>query len=475
MSATSRPTQRPDDERLLASAAWAADLGLYEWDLDRDSVRWLNDWCGHYDIDPCEGEQHGVRWRERVHPDDRARARHEYDEHIAGRRDRYESEYRIRTRSGAWRWIRNRGYVIRGGPGGRPRRLLGICVDVDERRRVEAALEHSRRSLEALAAAAPIWMVLTDADGRIEFLNRPLAARGIEPAAARGQPVTLLASDPEEAARIDAVRREIVRSGRPQMHTMLLKDGRAIAAWANPLIEGGAVVGIAAVILDVSERRNRERDLLDAVTAEQRRFGHDLHDGLGQELTGIALLLKTLCLRAASEAPALEAALEEVLEYANGAIATSRTVARGVSPVGGEHGGLAEALQELVGRVRRQGGLEISYQPRGGGPELEPLLGDNLYRIAQEAVTNALRHSGARRLVLRLEHSATGVRLAVEDDGCGLPPGADALGGLGLRIMRARAELVGARLVVSALAPQGTRVECSREWPAPPRGAARRR
>ncbi len=63
------------DERLLDAAVWDEELGAYEWDLETDSVRWLNDWCRHYDIDPCVGSAHGVRWRERVHPEDRVRAR----------------------------------------------------------------------------------------------------------------------------------------------------------------------------------------------------------------------------------------------------------------------------------------------------------------------------------------------------------------------------------------------------------------
>ncbi len=471
MTAKSRPKPPRSSKRPVDAAAWAADLGLYEWDIGSDTVRWLNDWCRHYNLDPCEGAQHGIRWRERVHPDDRAGARLEFDEHVAGRRDRYEAEYRIRTLGGAWRWIRNRGYVVRTGPGRRARKLLGICVDVDERKRAEAALDRSRRSLEALAAAAPIWMLLVDTDGAVEFLNRPLAERGLDPLLARGRPLSALSSDPDEAARIEALRKLIMRTGEPQMYSTLLKDGRAIAAWANPVIADGRVAGIAAVILDVTERRNRERDLLDAVTGEQRRFAHDLHDGLGQELTGIALLLKTLLVRAEKDAPALAAALEEVLEYANGAIATSRAVARGVSPIGREHGGLAQALRDLTDRVRRQGGPAVEYRVGAAAEadDLEPLLADNLYRIAQEAIANAVRHGDARQITVRLERSPLRIRLAVEDDGGGLPVGAGEGEGLGLRIMRDRAELVGARLRIGARKPRGTRVECVREWPAPAR------
>jgi signal transduction histidine kinase len=310
-------------------------------------------------------------------------------------------------------------------------------------------------------------MILTDADGIVEFMNRPLHRRGIEPAAARGRPVTALGADAEEAARIEALREQVIRSARPQTQTLLLKDGRALAVWINPVLDGGVVVGLAAVVLDVSERRNRERELLDAVTAEQRRFAHDLHDGLGQELTGISLLLKTLVGRAAKEAPGLVKPLTEVLAYASGAIATSRAVARGVSPVGREHGGLGQALRDLVERVRRQGGPQVSCQLRGAAAdELEPLLADNLFRIGQEALSNAIRHSGARHIAVRLERSPTALRLAIEDDGHGIAAGAERGAGLGLRIMRGRAELVGAQFLVHTLAPHGTRIECLREWPA---------
>ena len=92
--------RRHYEESLLESAVWTAELGAYEWDVKTDRVRWLNRWCEHYDIDPCEGERHGERWRTLVHPEDRAQARREFDEHGAGRRERYEAEYRIGTRSG---------------------------------------------------------------------------------------------------------------------------------------------------------------------------------------------------------------------------------------------------------------------------------------------------------------------------------------------------------------------------------------
>ncbi|MBS0372977.1 MAG: PAS domain-containing protein [Proteobacteria bacterium] len=456
----SRSTPRQDDARLLAAAVWAADVGAYEWDLRRDRVRWLNDWCRRYGLDPCEGAHHGRRWRARVHPDDRIASRHEYAEHLAGNRDRYESEYRIRTLDGSWRWIRNRGYVVRDRRG---ERLVGLCVDVDERKRTEAALEHSRRSLEALAAAAPIWMLLLDPLGNVEFLNRPMRQRGIEPEALRGRPVATVAADGDEARRIESLRQRVLRSGESQTLTLTLADGRAIEVFATPVREAGAITGIAAVALDVSERRDRERELLAAVTAEQRRFARDLHDGLGQELTGISLLARSLARPLAAAAPALLPGLEELVAATTAAIATSREVARGVSPVALGEGGLSGALRELAARNRRRGGpaVRCRLSDRAGRP-CDALVADNLYRIAQEAIGNANRHAGAREVRLGFDRTARRLRLVVEDDGVGLAPGDEGRGGLGLRIMRARAELIGAQLVISAAPGQGTRVECLR-------------
>ena len=466
MDPRSTPRPRQDDLTLLEAAVWAAELGAYEWDMSADRNRWLNNWCQHHDIDPCEGEKHSVRWRDNVHPDDRAAARVEFDAHLAGERDHYESEYRMRTLGGEWRWVRNRAYVVRGPNPGDPLRLIGVCLDIDARRQLAVELGRSRRNFEALAAAAPIWMLLLDAAGNIEFANRSML--GQSPAALIGRPISSVVSEATEAAAVEAFRASVMRSPTPQMYSIVLKDGRSIGTWATRIVQDERVTGVASVSVDLSERRTRERDLLEAVTREQRRFGQDLHDGLGQELTGIALLVKTLVRRAEKEAPALCAELVEVLDYVNGAIASSREVARGASPVGREHGGLGRALLELARRWPTEGELRVrcSVDTRAGDA-LEPLVAENLYRIAQEAVSNAVRHSGARRIELVLAHgtSSDGVRLTVEDDGGGIRADQMLVDGLGLKIMRARAELVGAVLRVGGRSPHGIRIECVWEGP----------
>lgn len=462
------------EERRTTSADWSADLGAYEWDFRTDRVRWLNHWCEFYDIDPCDGEQHGERWRALVHPEDRVQARREFDEHLAGRRERYEAEYRVLTRSGTWRWIRNRAHVVRSSVDGREECMVGTCVDVDERKRAELELGRTQRKLEALAAAAPIWMVLTDAEGVIEFVNRTMRCLPVPAEAAVGHNIVSLFADPAEAARIEEFRRTVVHERRPQTHTLVLENDVALTTWAQPILEGGRVVGIASVTADVSERRSRERDLLAAVTREQQRFGRDLHDGLGQELTGISLLVKALCGTAAREAPGLVERLEEISRHVNTALSTTRTVAQGVFPVSGEQGGLARALQELVRRWRDTRGANVQCRfITSDARTLEPLLADSFYHIAQEALTNAMKHSGAAEITIELRQSARRLRLSVLDDGRGIPPAAGRRSGLGLNIMRVRAELAGAQLKIEARPEGGTRVDCRYSWrcgkPAAPR------
>ncbi|HEY2678312.1 MAG TPA: PAS domain-containing protein [Steroidobacteraceae bacterium] len=458
-----------DEGTLLESDVWTADLGAYEWDITNDRVRWLNRWCESHGIDPCDGERHGERWRALVHPEDRTWARREFDEHMAGRRERYEAEYRVRTATGDWLWIRNRAYIIRSSVDGREERMVGVCVDVDERKRAELALERTQRSLEALAAAAPVWMILTDAQGVVEFVNRPLHC--LTAATATGRNILSLFADPAEAARLDEFRKSVIEECTTQMHTMILEDGRALATWARPIMEDDRVVGIASATADVSERQGRERQLLAAINREQRRFGRDLHDGLGQELTGIALLVKSLSNRAEKESPALAAALEEILSHVTTAITTTRAVARGVSPVGREQGGLAHALQDLARQWRETRGANIKCRVEiSHARELEPMLADNFYRIAQEALTNAMQHSGASEILMELRHSERRLSLTVTDDGRGITPAADRGGGLGLHIMRGRAELAGAQLKVGTCEGSGgTRIECHYIWRGPGR------
>jgi PAS domain S-box-containing protein len=246
-------------------------------------------------------------------------------------------------------------------------------------------------------------------------------------------------------------------------------DGTRVeaAAVASRLQLGGEPYAVY-VVQDVTERRALERELLEISNREQRRIGSDLHDGLGQELTGIALMLRGLASRVRREQPATTGDLDELVALVNGAIESTRSLARGLSPIELERGGLVFALRSLCVRARDLYGLDVRFRSRvWPALALDAAATTHLYRIAQEALTNAARHAQASHVAVTLNVRGTAVTLTIADDGCGMPE--EHGGGMGLKIMRYRAQMMGGEVCVGASDPKGTRVTCRVRQPPPNR------
>jgi PAS domain S-box-containing protein len=233
------------------------------------------------------------------------------------------------------------------------------------------------------------------------------------------------------------------------------------------------------VLQDVSERKQLERAILEAVNREQYRIGNDLHDGLGQELTGIALMLRGVAGRLTGEYPPILPEIESITRLVNNAIESTRALARGLSPVNLERGGLKDALEGLAMHASELYGVQVVCTWRAASSDsLNPELANHLYRIAQEAVRNAVRHGKARSIRLHLHCSRAKVRLTITDDGEGLPDDAMDASGMGLKIMSYRARMLGGDVRFERAEPKGVRIVC--ECPLQPaaarpqRGARRR-
>lgn len=225
------------------------------------------------------------------------------------------------------------------------------------------------------------------------------------------------------------------------------------------------------VLQDVSERKQMERAILQAVSREQYRIGNDLHDGLGQELTGIALMLRGLAGRLTTEYPAILPEIEGITRLVNSSIESTRALARGLSPVNLERGGLSDALDGLAMHATELYGAQVTCTHRV--KTIRPLsteLSNHLYRIAQEAVRNAVRHGQARSIRLHLHGARAKVRLTVTDDGIGMPSDAVDAPGMGLKIMRYRARILGGEVRFERADPRGTRIVC--ECPLEPAAAS---
>lgn len=210
----------------------------------------------------------------------------------------------------------------------------------------------------------------------------------------------------------------------------------------------------------VREVRRLEAEIREVSQREHERIGNDLHDGLAQELTGVSLLLKTLEDAIARDAPQLTTRVHSVRDMVEQSISTVRALALGLSPVHLDRDGFAAALEQLCVSSEALYGIPVKYASRLTGHLNGLSAAADLYRIAQEAIRNAARHSAAKEIRLALFADDERLTLTIEDDGRGIMPAVQTRGGMGMKIMRYRASIIGAVLEIGARRDGGTIVRC---------------
>jgi signal transduction histidine kinase len=215
-----------------------------------------------------------------------------------------------------------------------------------------------------------------------------------------------------------------------------------------------------ALTNEMAERERVERELLEISEREQRRIGHDLHDSLGQHLTGTSLAAQVLEGKLSTRGQPEAADAIRVVKLAEEGIALSRKLAKGLHPVEMEADGLMQALEELAATTTDI--FKISTRFECDSPVLvrDGATSVHLYRIAQEAVSNAVKHGKARNVMIRLETVEAGIELRIKDDGTGLPDSPPNKHGMGLRIMAHRAAKIGADFSARREESGGTVVAC---------------
>lgn len=217
----------------------------------------------------------------------------------------------------------------------------------------------------------------------------------------------------------------------------------------------------AALRQEMAERTRLEQALLEVSEREQQRIGHELHDSLCQHLTGTAFAAQVLSGRLSAAERAEAKAADQLVTMVEEGIELSRSLARGLAPLELDGEGLVEALHELAATTSATSpnGLvcQVQVDVKGALRVNRSASATHLFRIAQEAVRNAVKHAAAKRIIIRLADGGEGVSLIVEDDGVGQPEGWPRRDGMGLPIMRYRADMARAELAIEGLNP-GTRV-----------------
>jgi PAS domain S-box-containing protein len=211
----------------------------------------------------------------------------------------------------------------------------------------------------------------------------------------------------------------------------------------------------------IAERKRLENELLEITEKERRRIALDLHDDLGQKLSGIAMMTKGLELKLAKEKSEGTADAANIHELVQQAMTHASDVAHDLATLDTAKKALPVALDELAARVRDLFHISCKFTPKGEFPSLDAQVIAQLCKIAQEAVTNAIKHGKARRVGINLSNGSDRLILSVLSDGLPFPDLRSRSTGMGLRIMNYRASLIGASLEVKAAGSKGTLVTCA--------------
>jgi PAS domain S-box-containing protein len=288
---------------------------------------------------------------------------------------------------------------------------------------------------------------------------------GYTAAEAVGQPITMLCA-PEH--RDDIFRNlERVKRGIHIEHfetSRIRKDGRKIdiSLSISPIKgEAGEVVGASAIARDITEHMALQREVLEIAALEQRRIGQELHDGIGQELTGLTMLTQRLVGELRSHAVPQAEAAAKIGRLLEQALSHVRAVSKGLVPVEVDSEGLMVALADLAARTSELHGIQCTFECHRPVAIADNQTAMHLYRMSQEAVANAVKHAKPTNILIRLGVERDLAILRVIDDGQGFAPSWENTSGSGLRIMRYRADLIGAQLDITPARPHGTVVACT--------------
>jgi len=481
-------------------AQQATRWGIFDYSYVTGKNHWSPEIEALYGLRPGDFEGTYEAWRKRIHPEDCTRVDEEMNRAL--NEGEFSQDFRVVWPDGSVHWLFSRARVFHDSHG-QPLRILGVNVDITERKQAQEA----QARLAAIVESSDDAILGKDLSGIITSWNAAaerLYGYTAEEAIGKSVSILMPPGHRDEEPRILA---KLGRGERIHRHEAvhIAKDGRRIdvSVTISPIRDtAGKIIGGSRITRDITERKRVEAELkawrqelesrveertielvlahkqlqaqieerkrletemARAIEREQLRLGQELHDGLGQQLAGISYMMSALQTKMQSALVPVTRDAEKVEKLILSSVEQVRHLAKGFYPVELERHGLLFALEEIARTTEQIFGVRCTLHPDGySGVDCKDGSAIQLFRIAQEAVHNAVKHAGAKQITIRLA-AVNGDRiLSVMDDGVGLPSGGrNEPKGMGLRIMQHRARMIGGTLDVRNNIDRGAIVTCS--------------
>jgi two-component system CheB/CheR fusion protein len=331
-------------------------------------------------------------------------------------------------------------------------------------RPLEETIDQQAETFQILAQTSFEAIILAGTDGVIQFVN-PATEHlfGYRKRELIGEKVNVLMPREHSIAH-DGYIQKYLHTGIPtiigtgRQLTAIRKDGSRFPIYLSiGDIKTRHSRLFAGVIMDISEQQQLQKEILEISVKEQRRIGQELHDGLGQQLTGLGLLATSLLNKASKPEHELASKLASGLQEA---ISQVRALSRGLVPVDIDTEGFMNSLEKLIEEIRLQTNLDIQLKILDRIHIADNTTAMHLYRIVQEALNNAIKHAEASQISIGLGVEGARGCFLISDDGKGLQTSAKDSSGLGLRIMKHRCGLIDAELEIESSPEDGTRIKC---------------
>jgi PAS domain S-box-containing protein len=395
-----------------------------------------------------------VRWYRHIHPEDNLRWSEEAaDMFLTGKPLR--SVYRVIARDGHVVWFHCEAKMVRSDDG-HPWFIQGVAFDITELKQAEEALQHERNFVSAILNTVGTLIMVLDLEGRLVQFNRACEqTTGQRFDEVKGTLAWELFPALEDRDRFRKAF-ERLRTGHAakdsEWHWLTGDGGARLISWSGTVLPDaeGHVRHVIATGIDITESKRLETAILEISAREEHRIGQDLHDGLGQHLTGIAFMSKVLERKLADKSEAEAADASKIVRLVNEAIHKTRELSRGLLPVVSDARGLMSALEHYASEVEDLFGLACRFECDRPVLIHDETVAEHLYRIAQEAVNNAVKHAHGKNILIGLCADGDGVSLSIRDDGAGLPKDVTNSTGMGLHIMNYRAKMIGATLQIQS-------------------------